>query len=496
MGANQRVGDAEVITLRPDQLRAVEDLRAALRQHQSVLLQAPCGFGKTVVSAYMASGAHQKRKRVIFAVHRRELARQTAKTFDQFGIPYGYIMAGMPANPFASVQIASRDTLRSRRHLAECDLFIPDEAHLWSSGTGAELIDDAVKSGAHIVPLTATPARGDGKPMRRIADTIVCGPPVRDLIAQGSLAKYKAYAPARPDLSSLHMRAGEYVASEVDELMSRPGVAKNAVRFYIEYAYGKRMIGFAPSRVRGNEYAQEFRDAGISAEFIDGETKDDVRRNVIAAFADGRVKVLMNVALFREGFDLSAQVGYDVPIEAVGLYNPTQSLPLAIQMMMRPMRPQDGTAIILDHACVTVNRDGTINHGFPDDDREWSLEGTVKSGNSGEATIPTVTCSECFGVFRPAPTCPYCGVTRETFGREVEEFEATLAELDPERARLEADLAMRAKEFARREEGMCKTVEDLAKIAKERGYRPGWIMAKAKAKRIPVTWSEINRAMV
>jgi len=484
-----------MITLRPDQIRAVEDLRAALRTHQSVILQAPCGFGKTVVSAYMASGAHQKRKRVIFAVHRRELARQTAKTFDRFGIPYGYIMAGMPANPFASVQIASRDTLRSRPGMMGCDLFIPDEAHLWSSGTGAELIDEAAKSGAHIVPLTATPARGDGKPMRRIAEKIVCGPPVRDLIARGSLARYKAYAPSRPDLSGLHTRAGEYVASEVDELMSRPGVAKDAVRFYREYASGKRMIGFAPSRLRGNEYAQEFRDAGISAEFIDGETKDAERRNVIAAFADGRVKILMNVGLFREGFDLSAQVGYDVPIEAVGLYNPTQSLPLAIQMMMRPMRPQDGAAIILDHACVTVNRDGTINHGFPDDDRDWSLDGAIKGGKSGEATIPTVTCSACFGVFRPAPTCPYCGVERETFGREVEEFESQMAELDPERARMESDLAQRRKDAARREEGMARTVADLVAIAKARGYKPGWIMAKAKAKRISATWGDVNRAM-
>src|SRR5690606_35988217 len=121
-------GTMSGIILRPDQMQAVEELRAALRDHQSVLLQAPCGFGKTVVAAYMASGAHRKRKRVIFAVHRRELARQTAKTFDHFGIPYGYIMAGMPSNPFASVQIASRDTLRSRPGMMGCDLFIPDEA--------------------------------------------------------------------------------------------------------------------------------------------------------------------------------------------------------------------------------------------------------------------------------------------------------------------------------------------------------------------------------
>src|SRR5690606_27491899 len=134
-----------------------------------------------------------------------------------------------------------------------------------------------------------------------------------------------------------------------------------------------------------------------------------------------------------------------------------------IQMMMRPMRPQDGQAIILDHACVMVNRDGTINHGFPDDDRERSLDGADSRKSSGEETIPTVTCSQCFGVCRPAPRCSYCGVERETFGREVEEFEAAMAEMDPERIRLQADLERRRKDAARREEGMARTVADLAK---------------------------------
>lgn len=484
-----------MITLRPDQLRAVEELRAELRNHQSVLLQAACGFGKTVVSAFMAHGAYQKRKRVIFAVHRRELARQTARTFDQFGIQYGYIMAGMPANPFARVQIASRDTLRNRPGQLGCDLFIPDEAHLWSAGTGAELIEQAMKDGAHIVPLTATPARGDGKPMSRIAHKIVAGPTVRSLIEAGNLARYKAYAPARPDLSKLHTRAGEYVTSEVDELMGRPAVVADAVKYYRAYADGLRTIGFAPSRVRGNEYAAQFRAAGISAEFIDGETPDQDRRNVINGFADGRVTVLFNCALFREGFDLSAQVGRNVPIQAVGLYNPTQSLPLAIQMMMRPMRPQDRQAIILDHACVMINRDGSINHGFPDDDREWTLDGTIKTGKGGEKTIPTVTCEQCFGVFRPAPECPYCGAERQTYGREVEEFEAELAEMDPEKIRLEADLERKRKQFARREEGMARTVEALATIAKARGYKSGWVKMKADAKGIKATWGDINRAM-
>ncbi len=475
-----------MITLRPDQSETVQRLREALKSHQSVLLRAPCGFGKTVVAAYMAGGIHRAKKRVIIGVHRRELARQTALTFDQFGIPYGYIMAGQASNPFASVQIASADTLRNRPSLISCDWFIPDEAHLWGDGTRAELIERARDGGAHLIPLTATPQRGDGKPMSRIADIIVSGPSERDLIKAGNLARYKPVAPARPDLSQLHVRAGEYVPAEVDELMSRPAVVADAVRYWKQFASGKRTIAFAPSRKRGGEYAAEFRANGIAAEFIDGETPDAERRNVISAFADGRVSVLFNCALFREGFDLSAQVGRNVPIQAVALYNPTKSLPLAIQMMMRPMRPQDDEAIILDHAGIMINRDGTINHGFPDDEREWSLDGRIKGGGNSEPTIPTVTCAECFGVFRPAPECPYCHAPRETYAREIEEFDAQLEALDPERIRLENGLLMRAKEDLRRrhkaEERMAGTVlKEWERLARERGLKPGWAWHKCNA---------------
>lgn len=468
-----------MITLRPeDQMPVVERLRAQLREHQSVLLRGACGFGKTVVASYMVSSAHKKRKRVTFAVHRRELARQTAKTFDQFGIPYGYIMAGQSSNPFASVQIASAGTLINRKHQIPCDLFIPDEAHLWGDGQRAELIELARKSGAHIVPLTATPARGDGKPLRRIADTIVEGPTEAELILAGNLARYRVIAPSRPDLSKLHTRMGEYVPSEVDELMGRPAVVKDAVNAWIKFAYGKRTIGFAPSRKRGSEYAAEFRSKGVSSEFIDGETPDHERRRIIADFAAGRILVLMNCQLFREGFDLSAQVGYNVPIQCVLLCNPTQSLPLAIQMMMRCMRPQDDEAIIIDCACITIWRDGSINHGFPEDVREWSLDGTVSGKSKGEKTMPTCTCEKCFGVFRIAAACPYCGHVRLTYPREVEEFEAEMHALDPDVIRMAADFDRRQKDAARIaqkiEERSCKSLADWEALAKKRGHARGW----------------------
>lgn len=491
-----------MISLRPDQMQAVEELREALRHHQSVLLQAATGFGKTYVASYIASGAHQKRRRVIFAVHRRELARQTALTFDRFGIPYGFIAAGMPANPFALVQIASVDTLRRRPHFMGCDLFVPDEAHLWTGQTRLEVVETVKQAGAKIVALTATPEAPNGRSMRLIADKMICGPSVAWLIERGHLSRYIPYAAARPDLSKLAHSAGDFSVGALTERFDKPSLIGDAVAMYRRYARGLRTVGYCFSRDHGRHMRDTFNAEGIPAGYIDGDTPDDERRKLIWQFARREIWMLFNVALIREGFDLSSQVDMNVPIEAVGLYAPTESLPLAMQEMGRALRPKDIAAPILDHAGIMINRDGTFNHGFPDDDRTWSLDGKSARVSNAEPAIPTCVCAECLAVFRAAPKCPYCGLIREIEGREVEQVAGELAEIDIEKARLLNAEMLRKKEFEarerRREEQEARTVAQLVSLAKSRGYKlPGWAAARLKARGqfTPNTIREIYKEM-
>lgn len=473
-----------MITLRPDQADAVANLRSALLTKDSALLQASCGFGKTIVACYMAQQAHQKRKRVVFAVHRRELARQTALTLARFGIPYGYIMDGMPYDPMATVQIASVQTLMNRMELLKCDLFIPDEAHLWGGERRTTIINEARKHG-YAVPLTATPRRGNGDGLGDIADVIVPGPSTSWLIEKRHLARYRPYAPkGGPDLSGLHTRNGDYIPSELEERFSRPAIYGDAVSAYRQYAAGKRMIGFCYSRDHGRDMVAAFTAAGIPCAWMDGDTKDDQRKAIITAFADRKIYVLFNCQIAREGFDLSAQVGRNVPIEAVGLYAPTQSLPLAIQMMMRPMRPQEEEAILLDHAAIFAS------HGLPDDDREWTLDGKVAGSKPGQASTPTCTCRKCYAIFRPAAVCPYCGTARIVDGRKVDQIEAEMAELDIQSLREHQE--KRAKSM---DTNAARTVDALADVAIKYGYKSGWVLNKWKARGNPkFTYGEAVRA--
>ena len=72
-------------------------------------------------------------------------------------------------------------------------------------------------------------------------------------------------------------------------------------------------------------------------------------------------------------------------------------------------------AIIIDHV------GNYIEHGMPDDDREWSLTGKLKANSrfneKGELTVRQ--CLKCFGTFKTAPVCPYCGWVYESTDEEI-----------------------------------------------------------------------------
>jgi DNA repair protein RadD len=470
------------ITLFPDQQSVLPELRAALRQHSSVILRAPCRFGKTVVASYIAQGVVGAGKRIVFAAHRRELIRQTSNTFTKFGIDHGYVMGGYDYQNEKFAQVAVADSLAMRKELLSSDFIVIDETHLWANGERAAMINEARERGSKLILLSATPVTGSGRPLSNIADAMVYGPKERDLIASGRLARYRVIAPFRPDLSGVSISGSDFNKKEIDAIMSDRFVIKEAARNWLKFANGLRTVGFAPSRRRGKEYAAEFNAAGIPAAFVDGETPDAERIRIIMEFALGTIKVLFNCRLFCEGFDLSSQVGFDVPVECVILASPTKSLPNAIQEMMRCMTAQSGIAIILDMAGITINHDGTLNHGFPDDDREWSLEGSVAIKKSQRIT-PTCTCGDCFSVFRYAPRCPYCSSEREISGRSLPEVALEMEALDPDKIR---EREAQVKKNARMEVGMAKTLIDLKRIADRRGYNKGWVRHWAKIKGIRV----------
>lgn len=466
-----------MITLRPHQTELITKTRQALTTNKSVLLYAAPGAGKTVMAAYMARGVQQKGKRAIFACHRDAILNQTAKTFDQFGIDYGFIAAGYPESD-KPVYVASIDTLRKR--VTETDMLVVDEAHGSGARTWNDIIQHYRDSGSYIIGLSGSPCRLDGKPLRAAFDCMVMGPQPRWLIDNRYLSEYRAYAAKRYDLGGLHTRDGDYVQAELDERFNRPSIIGDAVDTWRQYADGLRTVVYAFSIKHSHAVVEAFNSAGVPAEHMDGNTPKKEQRRIIEAFANGEIKILSSVEILTTGFDLSAQVGRDVPIEAVSLLRPTQSLALAVQMMGRGLRYKPYPAAILDHAGVIAT------HGLPCQDREWSLDGHAPNKKAAGGVIATCICSECFSVFRPSYQCPFCEAVREIDGRKIDIKEGELAEVDIMAARqteidAQAEIERKA---ARMKQGRAQTIEDLKAIASEKGYKMGWVWRMAKLKGI------------
>lgn len=83
-------------------------------------------------------------------------------------------------------------------------------------------------------------------------------------------------------------------------------------------------------------------------------------------FKSGSIKVLCNVDLISEGFDVP-------DCSVVIMLRPTESLVLDIQQSMRCMRYKPNkVATIIDHVA------NYTRFGLPDTPRQWSLEGRPK----------------------------------------------------------------------------------------------------------------------
>lgn len=454
------------ISLRPYQSETIANLRAALSRHRSALCVLPTGGGKTVLAAYMLGTARERGKSAWFIAHRDFLLDQTASTFDNVGIPYGFIAAWRPFNPHHAVQIVSIGTAARRLDkLTPPDIIVWDEAHHIAAAGYRAIYKWADKS--RHVGLSATPARLDGKGLDAFFDELVSGPTVSQLMADGYLSSYRAFAPSAPNLTGVHTIAGDYNRGELGHVMDDGQIIGDMVRHYRERADGLRAVYFAVGINHSQNIATAFNAAGINARHLDATASTSERRAAAIEFANGSLKVLCNCELFGEGFDLAAQAGCEVSIECVGLARPTKSLALHLQQVGRSLRPKPEPAIILDHA------GNLLRHGLPDDRREWSLRGVDRKKAAASAGPAVTQCASCYGVHRAGlMVCLYCGTAREMKAREVEEVAGELREVKramPFVFDKGARLAERNRQLA--EQVACSTTADLIQLARRRGYK-------------------------
>ena len=447
------------VSLRPHQAQALDDLRSAFANgKRAPVLVMATGGGKTHTAAEIIRSAVARGRRVWFMAHLREILDATSKKLTAEGIDHGFIMAGKPGNDAAMVQVVVVQTAVRRFIRGEKpDLIVIDEAHLAVASTYAQVIQDC--DNPLLLGLTATPVRLDGRGLREMFDVIVPSCSTAQLIAKQLLVPVRYYAPSQPDLSGVRTIAGDYSGGDLARAMNKPSITGDAVAHYRKLAHRKPAVVFCTSIGHADDTARAFRAAGYVAVAISGDSKPAERDAALHGLQSGDIDVVVNCALWVAGVDCPA-------IACIILLAPTKSLTKYLQSVGRGLRTHPGkdSLVVLDHA------GNVMTHGLPTEPREWSLDGAKKRARQPDDIEAVRQCEQCFACYAPQPVCPQCGHVHPEKPRKLNVLDGDLAEITE------------VKRQARQEVGRARTIEELTKIADERGYARGWIWQQMRIK--------------
>jgi superfamily II DNA or RNA helicase len=433
------------VNLRPYQQTIISQVKQAYSAgYMHPCIVAPCGSGKTVIAAELSRRTTLNKNKVLFIVHRQELCEQTISTFAAHGVDMKRCQVGM-------VQTVTRRLDKTEPPA----LIITDENHHCLAASYRRIYQSWPT--VHTVGITATPIRLSGGGLGEINDILIQGVTAKYLISAGYLAPYDYYAPAVIDTAKLHSKGGDYDPQEAFSSMDKPAIYGDVVRHYQELSQGQKAICYCASIAHSQRMAQEFTQAGIAAAHIDGSTAQADRAAAIEGFRNGTVRVLCNVDLISEGFDVP-DCGVSI------LLRPTKSLTLYIQQAMRCMRYLPGKkAIVIDHVA------NYTRFGLPDQDREWQLD-PKQAEVRNENKVKVRQCPQCYYTHETAPVCPHCGYVYPVEDRTLKEIKE---------ARLQKIEGFVTNYITPAE---CKSYDELKVYAKIKGYKPGWVFHMAKVR--------------
>ena len=396
--------------LRPRQSLFVERSLAALCDHGNTLSIASTGFGKTIaLSAVVARCIKGGDAKACILAHRDELTSQNRTKFGRVApeITTSVIDAGSKdwsgQATFAMVPTLTRP--RNLKAMPPLDLLVIDEAHHAIADSYRRIIDHARSANpdCRIFGVTATPNRGDRKGLREIFDNV--GDQVRlgELIASGHLVPPRTFiidVGVQNELRAVRKTGSDFDMNEVAGIMNRAPVTDEVIRHWKEKAGDRPTVAFCSTVAHADNVAAASNDADIAAAVIHGDLDGASRRRILAAYASGEIRVIVNVAVLTEGWD-------HPPTSCVVLLRPSSYKSTMIQMIGRGLRtvdPEEYPGVVKTDCIVLDFGTSSLTHGTLEQDVDLDGRDPV----TGPA--PSKTCPECEAEIPLAVTeCPFCG---------------------------------------------------------------------------------------
>lgn len=379
-----------MLALRPYQQEALDAIKADFRKQPNVLLQAATGAGKTILFSALIRDfmtQYPGQMHIMIAAHRQTLVQQAYDKLLRVW-PEGESQIGIACHSLSSksdfskpVTIGTIQTIARQLNnleLGTFNLLIIDEVHMVppmaERGKPKSQYEQTIEllrkfdPKARVLGVTATPYRlnwgyiyGDKRtqdPKRNWFTSLAYSIDIPTLQEEDFLCPLIHLGKEhRIDLSRVEISStGDYKEDALSVEMSKEIHLDSAVKAVKEYAADREhIVVFAVTIQHAELLTGRFTKAGYKAAFVHSKMKKEEVNKELAAFADGRVNVLVNVGKLTEGWDCPQT-------DCIVLCRPTKSAALYVQMVGRGLRIAEGKA-----DCKMLDLAGCMSeHGMPE----------------------------------------------------------------------------------------------------------------------------------
>ncbi|KLU81412.1 hypothetical protein MAPG_00502 [Magnaporthiopsis poae ATCC 64411] len=347
---HQRSESLPKIVLRGYQEECIQSVLTSLDNgHKRLGISLATGSGKTVIFTQLIDRVppvSDSGTQTLILAHRRELVEQAARHCSN-AYPDKTVeveMGSVHSTGLADITVASIQSITSGDRLSKFDptrfkLMLVDEAHhivapgymrtLEHFGLGTKRRDSP-----HLVGVSATFSRFDGLKLGAAIDEIVYHRDYVDMIEDKWLSDVLfTTVESSADISRARSSANaDFLQAELSRAVNTDEVNEITVRSWLAKAKGRKStLVFCVDLAHVGGLTQKFREYGIDARFITGDTPKLERSERLDDFKSGKFPVLVNCGVFTEGTDIPN-------IDCVVLARPTKSRNLLVQMIGRGMR--------------------------------------------------------------------------------------------------------------------------------------------------------------
>jgi len=378
------------------------------------LLVLPTGAGKSIIQAGLIRRClnDAPRMRIIMVSHVKELLEQNSAKVQAMlpEVDMKFCSASMGQKDFnAQVLVCGIQTAHKyATQIGYTDLVILDEAQLLPDKDESmyrKFLNGLLKMNPHmnLLGMTATPYRLSSGVLYGQDDSFFAGVcyevKITTLIEQGHLCRVTGRRGiTHVDLSSVHIRGGEYIDRELQAAFDIDSITQSIVTEVIAASKGcEGVLMFSSGIQHANHLADAIRHiTGERVEVVSGKTNKVEREKIIQGYKDKEYRWLINYGVLTTGFDAPH-------IDLLVMCRATKSTGLYVQIIGRGMRPSPGK-----DKCMVLDYGGNIDrHGAVDmiDHKDMLKSG----GGSGDGEAPIKECPECMALIHlSVMICPDC----------------------------------------------------------------------------------------